>query len=468
MPEADSSSATAQQQRTQNLLNAKPTGLLLRLASPNVLAFLVQALVSMTEIWYVGQLGTVPLAAMALMFPGLMLMQMLANGAIGGAVTSAVARAVGSGDLVRAEQLIWHALAIAGIAGLLFFILAQLWLEAGLEAISPDPLVVEQAKVYGLIVFSGAPLVWILGLLNSIYRGMGNMRFPALLMLASAVIQVPLSGVLVLGLFGVPSFGIAGAAISVLVVATLISSLAIRGLLDPTATLRLRLSRAQFSARLFRQILQVGLPSALSPVFTVTTISAVNVLVAEFGVAALAGYGIGSRIEFLLIPMVFGLGVAMNTAVGVNLGAGQVDRAVRIGWTGGALAAGLTGLIGLSLALVPELWAGLFSDDPATLDAACRYLRMSGPAFAFQGLGLSLYFASQGAGTVTWPVIATFIRLLAAVGIAAIGVYAFDAALDFVFFSTALGMVLYGCITAASLKLGVWNRAYAQASAALR
>ena len=88
-----------------------PLPVLLRMASPNAVAFVVQASVSMTEVWYVGQLGTVSLAAMALVFPGLMLMQMLANGAMGGAVTSAVAQTIGRGQREDAERLIWHALA---------------------------------------------------------------------------------------------------------------------------------------------------------------------------------------------------------------------------------------------------------------------------------------------------------------------------------------------------------------------
>ncbi|MEQ8690080.1 MAG: MATE family efflux transporter, partial [Pseudomonadales bacterium] len=130
---------TAAQARNHAMLNAAPLPLLLRMAAPNALAFVVQASVNMTEIWYVGQLGTVSLAAMALMFPWLMLMQMLANGAIGGAVTGAVARAIGSGHIERAEQLIWHALAIAVIAGFAFLLIVLLLLDPLLRLMSEDP-----------------------------------------------------------------------------------------------------------------------------------------------------------------------------------------------------------------------------------------------------------------------------------------------------------------------------------------
>jgi Na+-driven multidrug efflux pump len=101
--------------------------LLLRMASPNAIAFLVQASVSMVEVWYIGRLGTISLVAIALVFPGLMLMQMLSGGAMGGAVTSAIARATGSHAHERAQQLVWHALLLAIAGGLLFFLLYRVW-----------------------------------------------------------------------------------------------------------------------------------------------------------------------------------------------------------------------------------------------------------------------------------------------------------------------------------------------------
>ena len=143
------------------------------------------------------------------------------------------------------------------------------------------------------------------------------------------------------------------------------------------------------------------------------TISLINLVVAHFGVAALAGYGIGSRIEFLLIPLVFGLGVSMTSMVGINMGAGNTARAERIGWTGGLSAAALAGSVGLLLALCFRVSGSIcLPTMPATALAATAYLQIAGPVFAFQGLGLSLYFASQGAGRVAWPVIATFLRFL--------------------------------------------------------
>jgi len=444
--------------RSRQMLEGAPLPLLLRMAAPNAVAFLVQASVSMAEIAFVGQLGTVPLAALALMFPALMLMQMLANGAVGGAVASAVARAIGAGDRAKAQALIWHALVIAVLTGAGFLVAFGLGGERLLAAMGATPEVTAAAAGYAALVFGGAPVLWITALMSAAFRGMGNMRFPAALMVGGAAVQVPLAGSLILGWFGLPRLGLDGAAAAVVAVAAVNGTILLWRLSRGHADLRLDVRSLGLHRRLFSDILRVGTLAALSPVLTVLTIVMVNALVSDFGVAALAGYGIVARLEFLLIPMVFGLGAAMTAVVGVNVGAGNVARAERVAWLGGGCAAALTGVVGLLLALAPELWLDLFTDDAAIFSAGESYLRIVGPAFAFQGLGLSLYFASQGAGTVVWPVAATVLRFVIGVGGAAIGVYGLEQGLPAVYACLAAGMLVYGAVTAASIRLGAWRR----------
>jgi putative MATE family efflux protein len=439
------------------MLAGAPLPLLLAMAAPNAVAFLVQASVSMAEIAFVARLGTEALAALALMFPGLMLMQMLANGAIGGAVSSAIARALGAGDIARAEMLVWHALAIALVAGFAF---ALAYWGGGMRLITAFGVngdVAQAAHRYGTIVFGGAGLVWVMALMAAVLRGTGDMRFPALLMVAGAMVQVPLAGTLILGWFGVPRLGLQGAALATLTVSA-VSVLVLLVRLVRARDLRLRLSTLRLQRQLFAAILRVGGLAALSPLFTVLTVMAVNALIGGFGVAALAGYGIVARLDFLLIPLVFGLGAAMTALVGVNVGAGEIARAERIGWLGGLTAAVLAGCVGLLLAVFPGLWMDLFTSDADIRLAGARFLQIVGPVFAFQGLGLALYFASQGAGTVAWPVLATVLRFVIGVGGAAVGVAWFDAGLMWIYACLAVGMFVYGALTAASLGFGAWRR----------
>ncbi len=431
---------------------------LLRLAAPNALAFLVQAGVNMTEVWYVGQLGTVSLAAMAFMFPGFMLLQMLAGGSFGGATTSSLARALGAGDTARASALIWHALAIAVMAG--FFFAALFWLlgEPLLRLLGAEGAILDEAWHYGVIAFSGAALTWTSALTTSCIRGTGNMRFPAMVMMGSAVIQVPLSGGLILGWFGLPQLGLMGAAVSNLIVAALTTTVALVMLSRPSALVRLSRQHLRLQWPLFCDITRVGGVAALSPVFTISTISTINALIVTFGTATVAGYGIGARLEFLLTPMVFGFGMAMNAMIGMNMGNGNLQRAERIAFLGGLSAAAITGVMGVTLAIFPEVWMGLFTSDPAVAAEGAKYLHISGPVFAFQGLGLALYFASQGAGTVVWPVIAQASRFVIAAGGASLCVYVLNTSVEWVFAIVALGMLVNGLVSAGAIHFGAWKR----------
>ena len=119
-----------------------------------------------------------------------------------------------------------------------------------------------------------------------------------------------------------------------------------------------------------------------------------------------------ARLEYLLVPLVFGLGAPLVALVGTNIGAGQQARALRIALIGGALAFAMTEAVGVAAALWPQAWLGLFGDDPHMLETGAAYLRVVGPAYGFFGLGLSLYFASQGAGRLFWPLFAGLLRML--------------------------------------------------------
>jgi putative MATE family efflux protein len=457
---ADSVSTRVQPNRTltEELLEGPILPLLIRLASPNVLAFFIHSMVSIAEVWYVGQLGTFSLAGLALVFPLLMLMQMLSGGALGGAVSSSVARSIGAGRIDRGQQLVWHALILgfagAGICSALYFLGGQ----SLLKLLGGRGEVLVEAQAYAVVLFSGCALIWTTNILASVYRGMGDMKSPSIALVLGVFIQVPLSGALILGWGPFPRLGVPGAAVSAIFSAGVITTLLLWPLMFRNLVVKLRIAALRLQKDLFRDILRVGLLASVSPVLSVLTIVCITSLVSRFGPAALAGYGIGARLEFLLIPLIFGIGAALTAMVGVNMGAGQLNRALRIGWTGAAAAGLLAGTIGLVVAVRPEWWVGLYTEDPAVLASGSLYLRIVGGMYVFQGVGLSLYFASQGAGTVFWPVAAGVLRVIVAVGGAMVAVLLLDMGLKTLLFLTAAGMVIFGSVTALSISCGAWGR----------
>jgi Na+-driven multidrug efflux pump len=180
--------------------------------------------------------------------------------------------------------------------------------------------------------------------------------------------------------------------------------------------------------------------------------------VGRFGADAIAGYGIASRLDYLLIPLLFGLGTGLVTMVGVNVGADQLARARRIAWIGSALALGVTELIGLLVTIFPQAWLGLFSDEPSVLTLGTLYLRTVAPAYGAIGLGMMLYFASQGAKRVLWPVLAGTVRMTVAAFAGWLAVACLGASLSTLFQLVTLGAILFGVITSAAMLGGAWGR----------
>jgi len=222
------------------------------------------------------------------------------------------------------------------------------------------------------------------------------------------------------------------------------------------ARVRLGWRHVALRAELFADILKVGALSCVSPVQSVLTILIFTGLVARLGVGPLAGYGIGQRLEFLLIPVAFGIGVASLPMVGMAIGAGNFQRARRVAWIAGLVSAVNVGLIGLVVSIAPDLWAGLFTDDAVVLGYARQYLRWAGPGFAFFGLGVTLYFASQGSGHMLGPVLAGTVRLVLVAGVG-VWLVAINAPAWQFFALVSVAMVVYGLATVASVRLTPWG-----------
>jgi putative MATE family efflux protein len=441
--------------RTHALLEAPILPTLLRLGAPNVAVMLAQASVGLVETYFVGQLGTDALAGMALVFPLVMLMQTTSAGAMGGGIASAIARALGARRTDDANALVLHAVVVALGFGLLFSVAllgGGRWIYTRMGG---GGGALDAALSYSNWVFAGAVLVWLFNSLSAVIRGTGNMAFPALVTVAGVPLLVPLSALLIFGWGPVPALGIVGGAVALLVYYLVGSLVLAMYLWSPRSLLRPALRGTRLRWALFRDILRVGLAGSVSTVATNLSIAVVVALVGAFGSAAIAGYGTASRLEYLLIPLVFGIGAPLVAMVGTCIGAGQRERALRAAWTGAALCFAMAEAIGLWAAAFPHTWLRLFSDDPAMLESGTMYLRSVGPFYGFFGLGLVLYFASQGAGKLLWPVLANLLRL----AVAALGgwlVLRWGGTLTQVFLVQGLAMVVYGLVNGGAVAAGAW------------
>lgn len=442
----------------QAMLSGPILATMLRLGLPTIVVLVVQTFVGVAETYFVSFLGTDALAGVALVFPVLMLMQMMSNGGIGGGVASAVARALGGGRREDVDALALHAVVLAAAFGLAFTAAEFLGGRALYRALGGDGGALAAALAYADVVFSGAILVWIVSLLAAALRGAGNTVVPAAVTFGGVFILLPLSPALIFGWGPFPRLGIAGAGVAVVTYYLAAAAALVVYLRSSRSVLRLPLTLRRLEWRLVKDVLGVGALSAIGTVQANLTVVLVTGAVGLFGTDAIAGYGIASRLDYILIPILFGLGTASLTMVGTNIGAGETARAERIAWIGALVAAAFTEAIGLTVAAFPGAWLGLFTTDPAVITTGALYLRIVAPFYGLVGLGMLLYFAGQGAGRVLWPVLAGTARLLVAAGVGWLVVAAFDAGLDALFATVAAASFAFGGITAAALWLIGWDR----------
>ncbi|WOH67174.1 MATE family efflux transporter [Bradyrhizobium sp. BWA-3-5] len=442
---------------TNAILTSPILPTLLKLALPNAIAMVGTTMVAVAETSYIGRLGTEPLAGIALVFPFVMLTQMMSAGAMGGGVSSAISRALGAGNRDRAATLALHAVTIGACAGLFFTAMMLVFGRAFYTLLGGRGGVLEQAMQYSHVLFSGALSIWLVNTLASVVRGTGDMRIPSVTLIGTAFVQIAVGGVLGLGLFGLPRLGMGGVAAGQLTAFTLGAIFLAWYLLSGNSRLALNFKGFKFQREMFFDILKVGAVACLSPLQTVLTVLIFTKILAGYGTATLAGYGMGSRLEFLLTPIAFAFGVASVPMVGMAMGAGLVSRARQVAWTAGAAAAITVGAIGLIVAVMPSLWVSMFTSDAGVTAAASAYLALAGPAFAFFGMGACLYFSSQGAAKVGGPVMAGTARLLIVGGggwlLAATGAPAWA-----LFALVGGAMVVYGLGTALSIRLADWGK----------
>jgi len=426
------------------MLLAKPIApTILRLAVPNSTVMIVQILIGLLEVYFVSRTGVDALAGVSPVFPLVSLVVAIAQGALGGGIVTTVARVLGAGRIGDASEFAWYAVVLGvplGIATTVVMVALGPTLYAHM-GISGNAL--EIAISYSSIIFAGATVIWLFNLLMAVVRGTGNLQVPVIVVCGGALILVPLSLVLISGAFGYPGLGPSGGAVAMLVYYAF-GTLAYAaylwggfGVLKPSFRVP-RLSLAPALA-----ILRVGGMSAVVSATTNLTLAIVTGYVAMGGVEALAGYGAGSRLEFLLVPLAYGIGGPVGIVISANLGAGQTERAVKASWIGVAMAFALTELIGLAAAAFPQQWIGLFSQDPSVLQVGAEYLRRVGPFFGFFGLGYALYCVGQATRRMEASVFAALLRAVIAV-LGGLVVVWLKADVTWNFIAVALGMIAFG------------------------
>jgi len=437
--------------RTKLLLEASVLSTLLRLSAPNVLNLLAIAGMITFDGLFLGRLGPDALAGVSLAFPFVMLIQHTAASGMGGGVSSAIARALGAGKRDVADALAVHTFVLAlGLAATFSAVLLLgapfifRWMGGHGEMLSA-------AFAYSNVAFSAAASICMLNLLGSAVRGTGNMGLPAAAIVGSVIAHVLISPLMIFGWGPLPALGPAGAGWGLMISFGAGSLVLLVYLRSRRSLVTLRFREVSLRWELFAEILKVGVPGLINVLITNLSVVLLTGIAGHLGREVAIGYAMGARLEYILIPLAFGFVTAIVAMVGTNWGAKQYRRAREIAWTGAVTVAAACAAIGLVVALFPDLWMGLFSDDQEIIRLGTWYLRIVGPIYGLYGLGMALYFATQGFGNVLWTVTANAVRLLASAGAALVAIYLLDLGPIGFFVAIAGGFCAYAALTVAAM-----------------
>lgn len=325
------------------------------------------------DAYFVAQLGTAELAALAFTFPMVMILHAIALG-LGTGVTSVVARAVGEGDIQRARVLTSDSLILSFVIAVLFAAAGLLFADPLFTAMGAEPQILEHIKSYMHVWFVGMPVMIVPLIANAVIRAYGDTKAPSLIMGGAAVLNIFLDPIFIFGAWFIPGYGLAGAAYALLISRTVTFALSlfflqvrVHGLVYewPTVT---RMSDS------WRQLLHIALPSTATQLIQPVSAAILTTLIASYGATAVAAYGVATRIEMFSLIFVMSLSIAMGPFVGQNAGAGKMERvkealrfAYRSSLVYGFIVAGLLAAFGTFL-------AHEFSDDPAVVALAAFYL----------------------------------------------------------------------------------------------
>lgn len=360
---------------------------LVNLTIPMFLGISSMFVASMIDIIYVGMIGSLELAAVSFSFPVVMGMTTVTMG-VGVGAASIIARMVGRGERALAPRLATHALLLAALFVTALSILMSAFQEAVFRGLGANaeirPLI---AEYMGVWVF-GLPLFALSMVSTMIMRAVGNARTPGFIMAGSAALQVAMAPPLMFGLPGyADGLGLVGAAWA------FVCSRAVIFLITLAALRRLRLLpwrigglRALWAS--WREVLAIGIPSAMTNLIGPASLAITIVLLAPHSNAVVAGFGIASRIETLAIMVLMALAASTGPFVGQNWGAGQHARVLEAHRLAYRFALGYSLAICLLLALWGRSIADAIGDDAAVADAAYAYLLLVPATYGLLGVGM--------------------------------------------------------------------------------
>jgi len=383
----------------------------LHLAWPMVAGNVLQNAFNVVDMIFVGRLGPSAIAAVALC--GL-LMQISWTLLIGVTIgtTAMVARFYGAGDRRTAGLTAMQSISLGVVVSLLLVLFVNFFGRKALVALGARDEFLHLAVGYLNIVFDGSVTLVLFFLTSAIMRGIGDARSPMLIMAASTVINIVLDPLFIFGIWIFPEMGVRGAAAATVIAQGLGMAAGLYILTRGHTRLTIDWRRYRLDFNLIWRMLKLAVPGTMQGAVRSLGNLLLMRIVTSFGVLTTAAYGIGLRLDLIVMMPGWALGAAAATLVGQNLGAGQPDRAQRSAWIAAGLYAALLLVVGAVFFAFSRQIIGLFNQTTGILEIGSEYLRIRIGGYLFLALGLVMASALNGAGDTVATMIILAVSLL--------------------------------------------------------
>jgi putative MATE family efflux protein len=428
-------SARGRRDAPEQLLAMSPFRAIFRLATPTTLVMLIAATSNVLYTYYVSRIGAEAIAAVSLVFPIALLAVTAMGGGIGAGATSAIARALGAGRQREATAVAEHALVLSVVIGVAFGLVILAGAPMLFRLMGGQGAVLQSAVMFARVLFGGAALTFVGAMFDSIMRGEGNVRVPAMWSSTSLLLQIVLTPLFMF----VAGLGLLGAPLAMLASQFLATIPRARYVLGGSGVVHPAPLPRTFALAPLGEILRVGVPASLSTMINYVGMMVLTGVLARFGEAHLAAYGLCTRLDFLLLSFAYGFGAAVLTLVGLVTGAGRADRALIYITRAGAIIVGILTVPGSLLWWRPALWLGIFTHDPGIHAVGAAYFRAIGPSYPFMGVAMVTAFAFQGLGRATAPLVWMIVRVVGVVVVALVCTQWLGLGDQAVFFAVAAG-----------------------------
>ncbi len=404
---------------------------------PMLLGITTMMAQSFIDTWFLGHVGDRALAAYGFGFPILMIVTSVAIG-LGAGTSSVVARAIGAENHRRARRLVTDSLILSFLVTALVAVVGIVTIEPLFRLLGAPEDMIPMIRSFMIILYAGVPFI-VVGMVGmASMRATGDTRIPSKLMIAGAVLNVLLDPIFIFGYGVIPEMGLDGAATAALLARGIIFIGAIYLLLGKLKMVSFEKPDAGELGRSWADILHVGLPAAGTNAIVPMGLAIVTAMIARYGPDAVAGFGVASRIESLVLVIYYAMSSIIGPFVGQNLAAGKEDRiqlALRL-CAGFCIVSGI--VIAAGLALLSDVLPGLFSSNDDVTSITRLFLLIAPISYGAYGIVMVVNAAFNGLGNPMPGVVISVTRIVALyVPLAALGMMLYGAAGIFAAYAVA-------------------------------